>query len=134
MKIFRTWYDILFEFGCLLLLIGITIYLAVAWAGLPAEIPGHYNAWGQIDKYTGKGSLIALLLVAWALYLVMSVIERFPGLWNTGVAVTKENKHRIYRILKDMLKTVKLLVVIVFTYLLMSSTIASPLSPKEKLQ
>ena len=64
----------------------------------------------------------------------MSVIERFPGLWNTGVAVTKENKHRIYRILKDMLKTVKLLVVIVFTYLLMSSTIASPLSPKEKLQ
>ena len=134
MKIFRTWYDILFEFGCLLLLIGITIYLAVAWEGLPAEIPGHYNAWGQIDKYTGKGFLIALLLVAWALYLVMSVIERFPGLWNTGVAVTKENKHRIYRILKDMLKTVKLLVVIVFTYLLMSSTIASPLSPKEKLQ
>ncbi len=129
MKIYRTWYDYLTESGCLLLLIGTSIYLAVAWAGIPSEIPGYYNALGQIDKFTGKGSLISLLLVVWIMYLGMSVIEKFPQVWNTGVAVTAENRNRIYRILKDLLKTMKFFVVSVFTYLIVNSAIAMPLSP-----
>ncbi len=129
MKIYRTWYDYVTEAGCLLLLIGTSIYLAVVWGDIPSEISGHYNAFGQIDKYSGKGSLIPLLLVVWIIYLGMSVIEKFPQVWNTGIAVTAENKNRIYRILKDMLKTMKFLVVAVFTYLIFNSIFVLPLSP-----
>ena len=129
MKIYKTWYDIVAETGCLLLLTGTSIFLAIAWAGIPSEIPGHYNALGQIDKYSGKSSLIVLLLVVWIMYFGISVIEKFPRIWNTGVAVTAENRNRIYRILKDMLKTMKFLMVAIFAYLIFNSAFGTPLSP-----
>lgn len=104
------------------------LYLTITWDNIPDEIPGHYNAIGQIDKVTGKSSLIALSAVAWLMYIGMSLPEKYPQIWNTGVTITEENKNRVYRILKDMLKTIKLIVVAVFTYLTINSAIAIPLS------
>lgn len=127
MEIPKTKYDIIIEICCLLCLIGVLLYLTITWNNIPDEIPGHYNAMGQIDKITGKSSLIALPAVAWIIYIGMSIIEKFLQIWNTGVTITEENKHRIYRILKDMLKTIKLITVAVFTYLTINSAIAIPL-------
>ena len=98
-------------------LAGTTFFLFAKWGKIPQEIPGHYNAAGEIDSMTGKGSLFVLLLVGWVLYIGISVIEQFPRIWNTGVEVTEENKERVYRILKDLLGTVKLEMAGVFSFL-----------------
>lgn len=90
-------------------------------------MPKHYNAMEQIDKMTGKNSLIALLLVAWIIYIGMSVVEKYPQIWNAGVTVTEGNRRKVYRILKDLLKTIKLITVAVFAYLIINSAIATPL-------
>lgn len=116
MKIKRTKFDIFIEVCCLLCLVGIWIYLIVIWEHIPDEIPGHYNAMGEIDRVTGKGSLLVLPITTWIMYIGLAIVERFPQVWNTGVAVTEENKERVYRILKSMLGTLKLNVVVVFTY------------------
>jgi uncharacterized membrane protein len=129
MKIARSKYDILVEVSCLLCLIGSVIYLVAAWQHIPNEIPGHYNAMGEIDRITSKGSLVVLPIITWIMYAGMTVIGRFPQIWNTGVAVTEENKKRVYRLLKNMLGTLKLLIVAVFTYLTVNSSMAKPLSP-----
>jgi uncharacterized membrane protein len=129
MKIPTRKHDIIIEIACLFCLIGGLLYLITGWGQIPNEIPGHYNALGQIDKITGKGSLLALLATNWILYIGLSIVERFPSIWNTGVTVTKENKDRVYRVVKDLLKTMKLLVVVMFTYLLINSAKAVPLSP-----
>lgn len=84
---------------------------------------------GQIDRITGKGSLIAIYIITWIMYIGISTVERFPQIWNTGVAVTEGNKGRVYRVLKDMLKTSKLIVVLVFSYLTINTANAIPLSP-----
>ncbi|WP_283606867.1 hypothetical protein [Faecalispora anaeroviscerum] len=55
------------------------------------------------------------------MYIGITVLERFPQVWNTGVTITEENKTRIYRILKDMIGTTKLIMVIVFDYLGLNS-------------
>lgn len=127
MKIRRNVYDVAIEACCLLCLVGLLIYLAIVWESIPEEIPGHYNAMGQIDRITSKGSLLALPIITWIMYIGMTIIGRFPQVWNTGVTITQENKEKVYRILKSLLGTVKFIVVAIFTYLTVNSSMVKPL-------
>ena len=128
MKIKTNKYDFFVEACCLLCLIGVLIYLLISWQHIPQKVPGHYNVLGEIDKMTSKESLIPLFITSWIMYIGLSVIEKFPQIWNTGVKVTEKNKGKVYRILKSMLSTVKLLTVVVFAYLTVNSAMAKPLS------
>ncbi len=103
--------------------------MIISWNNISSTIPGHYNAAGEVDKLTNKGNLIYLLATGWVLYIGMSFIEKFPKIWNTGVSVTEENKDKIYRILKDMLGCMKLLIALVFSYLTLQSISGDNLSP-----
>ena len=62
-----------------------------------------------------------LLIVGWIIFIGLSVVEKFPQIWNTGVQVTEQNKEKIYRILKNMIGTIKLLVALMFSYLTLYS-------------
>ena len=128
LKLKRSKYDILLEIVCLILLIGVLIYLFLNWNSIPEKIPGHYNAMGEIDRMGSKKELLVLPIISWLMYLGMTVLERFPQIWNTGVTVTEENKGRVYRVLKNMLSTMKLIVVAVFVYLTINSSRAISLS------
>jgi len=128
MKVEKTKYDIFVEIVCLTLLIGVSIYLYLNWSTIPDKIPGHYNAMGQIDRMGSKGELLILPIIGWLIYLFLTVIEKFPQIWNTGVTVTEENKERVYRITKNLLNTVKLITVAVFVYLTINSSQAISLS------
>lgn len=122
MKLKKNKYEILVEIICLILLIGVLIYLFLNWNSIPDKIPGHYNATGEIDRIGSKKELLVLPIVSWLMYLGMTVLEKFPQVWNTGVTVTEENKERVYRVLKNMLSTMKLIMVAVFVYLTINSS------------
>ena len=106
------------------MLAAVIIYLIITWGSIPDQIPAHYNAAGEIDRIGGKGEVLALPIIASVLYLILTMIGRFPKIWNTGVKLTEENRERVLRILKNMLDTVKLLIVSVF----LSMTVISSLS------
>lgn len=92
----------------------------INWSNIPNEIPGHYNYNGEIDKMTNKNSLIILSVIAIIMYLFFILMERIPKVWNTGgVKITESNKVKVYRISKNLLVSVKLIVVSVFSYLTM---------------
>ena len=129
MKIKRNKDDIIINFLSLLCLVGTVVFLIISWKTIPAEIPGHYNAAGEVDKVTDKSSLIVLLIVGWIIFIGLSVVEKFPQIWNTGVQVTEQNKEKVYRILKTMIGTIKLLVVLMFSYLMLYSTTGKNLPP-----
>lgn len=107
---------------CLILLIGVLIYLFLNWNSIPDKIPGHFNAMGEIDRMGSKKELLVIPLISWLMYLGMTVLEKFPQVWNTGVTVTEENKERVYRVLKNMLCTMKLIVVANFVYITINSS------------
>ena len=121
MKLKKNWYDIFVEIICLTLLIGTLIYLFINWNSIPDEIPGHYNAMGEIDRMGRKGELFVVPIIGWLMYLGITLLEKFPEVWNTGVKVTKKNKERVYRTLKNMLSTMKFIIVAVFTYITINS-------------
>lgn len=117
MKIKNNKIDNTMEVICLVLLVGIVLYLAINWSDIPDKVPMHYDLAGNIDRWGGKEELLILPIMSWIMYLFMTVIEQFPKIWNTGVTVTGENQIRVYRVLKYMLKSLKLIVVADFVFM-----------------
>lgn len=114
--------DTIAEVFCMILLIVTTLYTIYMYIQLPEKIPIHYNAAGVIDRYGNKLEIFILLIVTWVMYIGLSLVTRVPQFWNTGVSVTAENKDRVYRILKNMLKIIKMEIIVVFCYLIYNTT------------
>ena len=114
--------DTIAEVFCMILLIVTTLYTIYMYIQLPEKIPIHYNAAGVIDRYGNKLEIFILLIVTWVMYIGLSLVTRVPQFWNTGVSVTAENKDRVYRILKSMLKIIKMEIIVIFCYLIYNTT------------
>lgn len=112
----------------LLVLVGSVVFLAGYWKQIPAEVPMHYNAAGEIDRWGSKAELLILPVIAWLLYGLLTVVEQFPSAWNTGVKVTAENRKQVYALLGHMLSTLKLLVMVMFAWITLWCALARPLS------
>ena len=122
MKLKKDKFEIIMDCVSLVFLIGTAIFLILIWDKIPQEVPGHYNAMGEVDKMSGKYSLLIVYSIGWVLFLTISVLERFPKIWNTGVEVTEENRERVYRVLKHMLVTMKTFIAVLFSYLTVQAT------------
>ena len=127
MKIKNSPADIIMEALGLVMLIGTPLYLVIRWPSIPNKLPMHYNFAGEIDRWGGKGEVLFLVVMVWILYLMISLVEHFPSVWNTGVQVTQENRMRVYRTLKYMVKTLKLAMTLVFTFLIFNTVAGTPL-------
>ena len=127
MKIKNSLADIIMEALGLVMLIGTPLYLVIRWPSIPDKLPMHYNFAGEIDRWGGKGEVLFLVVMVWILYLMISLVEHFPSVWNTGVQVTPENRMRVYRTLKYMVKTLKLAMTLVFTFLIFNTVAGIPL-------
>ena len=103
---------------------GIVIYLLVRWSSIPDQVPGHFNASGEVTRWDSKVSLIIMPVIAGTLYIGITILERFPQIWNTGVRVTQENMFRVYRILKRMISVIKLLIVATFVSITIIQSLA----------
>ena len=114
--------DTIAEVFCMILLIVTTLYTIYMYIQLPEKIPIHYNAAGVIDRYGNKLEIFILLIVTWVMYIGLSLVTRVPQFWNTRVSVTAENKDRVYRILKNMLKIIKMEIIVIFCYLIYNTT------------
>ena len=128
MKIRMRPFDIVLNILCLILLIGIVIYLVIRWSGIPEQVPGHFNLSGEVTRWDSKETLIVLPVIAWIIFIGFSILEQFPQVWNTGVRITQENMHRVYGILKTLLSTIKLLIVATFTSITIIQSLALGLS------
>lgn len=108
-----------------LLLLGSTILVIVMWSQVPDQVPTHFNFKGEADAYGGKGALIGLTVLAWILFIMMTVLMKFPNTWNIPVKVTAENGSRLYSITRGMLEITKFLVVLLMVALIIGITIAA---------
>lgn len=74
-----------------------------------------------------KSSCVVLLVIGGVMWLMMWGIEQVPMIWNTGVMVTEENRGRVYRILKNLLVTIRLVVAAIFAWMTVCSARSQPL-------
>ena len=57
---------------CLAVLAGMFLGLLIFWGRIPDQIPGHYNAAGEIDRWGSKLELLILPVVSVFVYLFIS--------------------------------------------------------------
>ena len=127
MRLRNNIFDIIINILCVAQLVGIAIYLIVVWNSLPDQIPGHFNAAGEVNRWDNKGFLIIMPVINWMMFAGLVLVERFPHLWNVGVTVTEVNKFRVYRVTKSLLGAIKLIVVTAFTFITIIQSLAQGL-------
>lgn len=72
--------------------------------------------------------LIALAIVQVVLFIGITVLSLFPKIWNIPVAVSEAGKQRMILKTRTMICTMKLLLVIGFSYILLCSAVGRQLS------
>lgn len=102
---------------CPLLLLFFVIQLFTVWGTLPQKIPSHFNAAGAVDGWDGKGSLLFLPILGAVFYVSLTVLERFPKIYNFPFNITEENAGCEYQIAREMLVFMKAEILIVFAYI-----------------
>ena len=105
------------EIVTFILLLAQIVYTAVLYPQLPSKIPSHFNLEGQIDGWSGKGSIIILVIVNVALYILLTVTMFFPRLWNMPVKITDKNKGIVFNYTINMVLLDKLILVMSFSYI-----------------
>ena len=86
--------DVIVNLLCAVLLLGGTLYVVLGWNSFPAQIPAHYNALGEVDRWGSRGELLFLPIVSWMLYGLITLVEQFPQIWNTRAAFPPRRKTR----------------------------------------
>lgn len=100
-----------------LLLIGNIVYIGVVWSSLPDRIPTHFNESGKVDGFGGKESLWGLTVVCFILWAGLTLLERFPHIYNYLVEITEQNALRQYKNAQLMINLTKTEITLLFIYL-----------------
>ncbi|MFI3297907.1 MAG: DUF1648 domain-containing protein [bacterium] len=100
--------------------------LCLLWAFYPllffndlgdnASIPIHYNFKGEVDGWSSRSSLWTQPITALVVYMIFSILVRYPEKLNYPIKVTKENMVMLHKLMIIMLRYIKLICLILFAY------------------
>lgn len=101
-----------------IVLLAVTVRLLAGWGSLPVRLPSHYNFAGEIDAWSGRGSLGLLLAIGWGVWLLLAVTRHFPRGWSfTGLPVTDRTRPMLYSIMGEMITVLQLVIALIFAFL-----------------
>ena len=112
----RSAFDWLLEVLSFLLLLLIVGVVLIHWPGLPARIPTHFSASGQPDRWGDKSGVFALPAIAAGLYLLLTIIPRYPQFINVPFEIDR-TAPPVRSLLLTMTIALKLEILIVFFYI-----------------
>lgn len=113
-KIELTVTDKAVEIICWLALLTIWALVISSYSNLHDTIPTHYNGVGNADGFGGKTNILILPLIASILFVGMTILNKFPYIFNYPAKITVENAFRQYTNATRMLRYMKLILVMFF--------------------
>jgi len=81
---------------------------------LPETIAVHFNVAGNPDRFDDKSTLFELPVIASVLFIVLTILCRFPQAFNYPVAITIANAAQQYRNGIRVIRGLKLSLAVVF--------------------
>lgn len=118
-KVKSTGFQYIINGICLMVLVGVFGYLVLNWSHLPNQIPAHYDASGAIDRWGNKNELWLCPVISLILFVIFTVIEKYLITWEIKMNNGNINS---YRIAKDIVLLVKMILVIAFSYITINSS------------
>jgi uncharacterized membrane protein len=110
-------FDWIAEVTAVISLIILIVLPIVNYSTLPERIPDHYNSSGIPDSYGSKIILLILPATGVFIYLLMTVLVRFPHIFNYPVRITAENAEVQYRLATRLMRYLKTVIIIMFTFI-----------------
>lgn len=107
----------LLELGAAAALLAQFLIVLAAWPEIPDQVPRHFDAAGQADDWGSKATLLLLPAVNFVVFVMMTVISRFPHISSMPVEVTPLNARRVYRLVRFQTIWLKAVVALVLTYM-----------------
>lgn len=101
--------------------LGIIIFLIVVWKRLPDEVPAHYNAAGEVDRWGSKWELTILPLTSFFTVMLLQGFELYPETHNYPKRFNETNAKQFYLNSRQMLNQLKNMILIVFSLILYES-------------
>jgi len=77
MKLKYTKLQLALEIIGLLFLVGMIVFIYTQWDQIPQQVPMHYNALGEIDRWGSKYQTLILPAIGILLYTFMTVVSFF---------------------------------------------------------
>jgi uncharacterized membrane protein len=108
-------------------IIGLMVYVAsiffliFVWNKLPDQVPGHYNAQGEIDRMGSKFELLLFPGIGLFMILFIRFFERHPELHNYPQRFNESNAKQFYLQSRKLANQLKNICLIIFTLLLFES-------------
>ena len=95
-------------------LLALWIWTGTSYSSLPDSIPTHFNAAGEADDFGRKSSIFGLPVIASLLFMGITVLNRYPNIFNYPTAITQDNALRLYTLATRILRYLKLVLVVIF--------------------
>jgi hypothetical protein len=87
------------------------------WSDLPEVIPSHFGASGKPDGWSGKSGLWILPAIGVLIYIGLTVLSKYPHIYNYAWPITPENARTQYRLSRQMIVVLKTEIVLIFAYI-----------------
>ena len=110
----RTWFDHGLDLLVLNLVIVNLVVAIWAYPSLPQVIPTKFGSGGQVTATGSKITILLLPLGCLVLAAIMRLVQRWPWLANTIVAITEENAEVQYRLVNRLLGMSAVIVGVLF--------------------
>lgn len=88
----------------------------IGWKNFPDEVPTHFNVAGVADVFGSKSSLVIEPAAMIGLFLLLTIVECFPRIWNIPIGVTEENAEDVERIIHNLFGVIKIAIVLICAY------------------
>ena len=116
-KVSWSGWDWLFEGVALAALLALVVLMLTSYGDLPASIPSHFDAVGKPDRFSSKATLFIPLAVAGVIYTLISVLSRFPQVYNYPFPVKPGTEQQHFAAARSMLIRLKCVIVCLFGYI-----------------
>jgi Protein of unknown function (DUF1648). len=105
------------EVLCLVALASLFGLMLYYYNDLPKLIPKHFNSIGEPTRFGPKSGILILPVAVFVIYLLMTILSRFPHLFNYAVEITPDNAEVQYKNAIAMIQTIKLTIIGVNFYI-----------------
>jgi len=109
--------DYCFEIATAIALIICWLLPVLLFPNLPDTIPTHYGLNGRPDDWGSKVSIFLLPAITTILYLGLTVLNRFPHVFNYTVKITSDNAKQQYYRSTRIIRILKLTVIVLFLFI-----------------
>jgi uncharacterized membrane protein len=107
----------LLEAAAFLGLVTIWSLAVTAYINLPEIIPTHFGINGKADDWGNKVTVFILPAISMVLFIGISILNRFPHIFNYPVRVTAENANFLYSRGTRLIRIIKVSILIIMLFI-----------------